>query len=94
MSDHELKSVKRLVRAIWTSVLVNIALLLSAVFYLGVMEGRVSHLESEQDQIIKNEINQESWKYNDYFTRYLWAERWNQALPSPPYNTRGVAPNI
>ena len=94
MSDTELKSFKKLVRAIWTSVLVNIILILSAVFYLGTLENRVSHLEKDEAQIIENMINKETWKYNDYFTRYLWAERWEQPLPEPPYNIRGKAPNM
>ena len=94
MSEHELKTIKRLIRSIWTSVIVNAILIFSAVWYLSALEQRVSHLEKDEATIIDNMINKETWKYNDYFTRYLWAERWEQTLPQPPYNTRGVAPNL
>ena len=89
MSDRELKSLKGLIRAVWGFVIVNVILIPSSVWYLGSLEERVTHIEREGDAIRSEMIDETSWKYNDYFTRYLWAERWQQPLPEPPYNTRG-----
>ena len=94
MSDQELKTIKRLTRAVWTCVVVLILAVPSFAFYLGTVEHRISTIEREEAEIKEAMINPVSWKYNDYFTRYLWAERWNQSLPEPPYNIRGAAPNL
>ena len=94
MSEKELKSLRNLLKGVITALIVNIIVIIGGVWWASAIDQRVSHIESEEIEIKENMIDENVWKYNDYFTRYLWAERWNQTLPEPPYNTRGAAPNL
>ena len=100
MSEQELKSVKKLLRALWLMIAANIIVIIGVVWWASAIDYRVGQNEKCQEEINATlekrveMIDETSWKYNDYFTRYLWAERWNQTLPDPPYNTRGPGPKI
>ena len=100
MSEQELKSVKKLLRALWLMIAANIIVIIGVVWWASAIDYRVGQNEKDQERINTTlekrieMIDETSWKYNDYFTRYLWAERWNQTLPDPPYNTRGPGPKI
>jgi len=89
-----LKSVKRINKAVISIMIVNIVVILGAVWWAASIDQRVTHIEKDEAEIKEAMVDRTSWKYNDYFTRYLWAERWNQSLPEPPYNIRGAAPNL
>lgn len=78
---------------IFFSILLSVG---ASALYIGSLEQRVSHLEGDEVEIKANMIDIRDWKYNNYFTLYLWAERFGQPLPKPPTTTRGksIAPNI
>jgi len=92
--ESALKKVNGVYKVLITVILANIIVLIGVVWWASNIDSRVTHIEQDEVEIKKNMISPTDWKYNDYFTRYLWAERWQQTLPNPPYNTRGVAPNL
>ena len=94
MGDREFKQLKTTLRLVWVALGTNVIAIIGAVWFLSGMSSDITHNKEEIKTLKETCIDQTSWKYNDYFTRYLWAERWSQTLPDPPYNTRGVAPNL
>ena len=94
MSESEVKTLKWLLRTVVIALITNAIVVGYGIWWASDINTRVSHLEEDETEIIENMIDPMAWKYNDYFTRYLWAERWNQTLPNPPYNTRGGVPNL
>lgn len=100
MSENEFKQLKSVLRIVWIALGTNIVVILGAVWFISAMHENVKAnaraIERIQTECVEEAVKRSDmdWRYNDYFTRYLWAERWNQALPDPPYNMRGVAPNL
>ena len=94
MSEKEFKTLKWLFRTVIAALIANIGIIVAAVWFMSAINQRVTTIEKDEIEIKQNMINETDWIYNDYFTRYLWAERWSQPLPEPPYNTRGIAPNL
>ena len=94
MSDSEVRSLRRLLKTVVVALIANIMVIFGAIWWAASVDGRVSHLETDEIEIKENMIDPMEWKYNDYFTRYLWAERWDQPLPNQPYNTRGASTNL
>ena len=93
MGDKEYKSLKWILRTVIGALIANIAIILTAVWFMSDINRRVTTLEKDEIEIKESMIDETDWKYNDYFTRYLWAERWGQEKPKPPYSSRGV-PNL
>ena len=94
MSDGEKLSLKWLLRAVWMVFIALVAIIVVGIYNYGRQEERLTAVENAVQDLQENCIDETTWRYNDYFTRYLWAERWSQSLPNPPYNERGVAPNL
>jgi len=94
MSNDEYKRLKFTLRAVWIALAGNIVVIFGAIWFMASQHKDIQQNRDKIRDLQENCIDQTSWKYNDYFTRYLWAERWGQDLPDPPYNTRGVAPNL
>ena len=95
-----LKKVNNVYKIMITVMITNILVIIGVVWWASAIDYRVGQNEKDQERINTamekrvELIDETSWKYNDYFTRYLWAERWQQTLPEPPYNTRGPGPKI
>jgi Mg2+/citrate symporter len=87
-----LKKVNNVYKLLITIMIANIIVLFGVAWWASSIDARVTHLEKDEAEIIENMIDPMVWKYNDYFTRYLWAERWGQPLPEQPI--RGIAPNL
>lgn len=92
--EQQIKSSKAWSKALFSIILVNIAVILGGVWWASNIDSRVSSIEKDEIEIMDSMIDKTSWKYNDYFTRYLWAERWGQTLPEPLHPTRSGSPNL
>ena len=94
MSNEEYKRLKFTLRTVWVALAANVMVIFGAVWFMSAEHKDIQRNREDIIEMKESCINEIEWKYNDYFTRYLWAERWNQPLPDPPYKTRGAVPNI
>ena len=96
MSETEIKSVESALKKVnnvykimITVMIANIVVIIGSVWWASDINTRVSHIETDEVEIKAKMIDQTDWKYNDYRTTYMWAERWGWELPPSPFNTRG-----
>ena len=103
MSDSEVKKIRALFRAVIIALVGNAAVIAGAIWFMSALNQRVAVLEdgcakTKEDvvELRKNKvgIDDMTLKYNNYYTTYMWAVMWGHELPEPPYNIRGVVPNM
>ena len=96
MSEQEIKSFRKLFVTVVIALATNIIVIFGVVWWASSIDLRVTKIEKDEVMIKETMIPTTSWTYNDYFTRYLWAERWGQPLPNSPNTSRGqgIAPNL
>ena len=69
-------------------------------FNAGIMYNRFSAIEDAMNEnkvkinnINNDRVNRFEWAWNQYWTNYLWAERWGLPIPALPLSTRGDQTN-
>ena len=97
--ERVLKKVNTAYKTLTTVILANIIVMLGVVWWASNIDTRVDSVEkkcNKNEVALKDKVDYEGmpWQYNEYHTNYMWAIMWGQEPPDPPYNTRGVAPNL